>query len=211
MDECLARALFASLLALLLLGQPGLNRAHAQAGGADDRGILGDVLDASGLHSLVENLYSFRNAVLSRGGLDLELLNWLTPSYTELSRSLISLPTWSLFRFLILPAAIVVSACFSLYSQTGLLGAVLTAGFLIGLIYVFPVFLLIEAFSKTGFVALHGRRMLTILVLLTAVSMLILLFAYAYRNIPMIFSSFVMLVFTACFAWFLPILLYYQY
>jgi len=210
MDGCLARVLFASLLALLLLSQPGLNRARAQAGGSNDRGILGDVLDASGLHSLVENLYSFRNTVLSRGGLDLELLHWFTASYAGLSRSLVSLPAWSFFRFLILPAAIVVSACFSLYTQTGLLGAVLTAGFLIGLIYVFPVFLLAEAFSKTGFVTLHGRRMLTILVLLTAVSMLILLFAYAYRNIPMIFSSLVMLVFTTCFAWFLPILLYYR-
>jgi len=202
--------LFASALALLLLGQPGLNRAHAQAGGAADRGILGDVLDAAGLHGLVENLYSFRNTVLSRGGLDWEFLNWLTPSYTELSRSLISLPAWSLFRFILLPAAIVVSTCFSLYLQIGLLGAVLTAGFLIGLIYVFPVFLVVEVFSKIGLVAVYGRRMLTILVLLTAVSMLILLFAYAYRNIPMIFSSFIILVFTACFAWFLPILLYYQ-
>jgi hypothetical protein len=62
----------------------------------------------------------------------------------------------------------------------------------------FPVFLLTEAFSKTGIVASHGRRFLAILLLLKDVSTLILLFPYAYRNIPMIFSSLVMLVSTTC-------------
>jgi len=64
----------------------------------------------------------------------------------------------------------------------------------------FPVFLLTEAFSKTGIVASHGRRFLAILLLPKGVSTLILLFPYAYRNIPMIFSSLVMLVSTTCLA-----------
>ena len=202
--------LFASAFALLLLNQAGLSRVCAQADGAVGRGVIGDVLDAAGLHNLVENLYFFRNTVASRGGLDSEFLNWLSPSYASLSRSLLSLPGWSLLRLVFLPAAVAVSACFSLYLQIGLVGAVLTAGLLTGLMYVFPVLLVLEAFSKTGLVALHGRGMLRILILLAAASMLMLLFAYAYRLIPVILFSFIMLFSTACFAWFLPILLYYR-
>ncbi|MGB9717427.1 MAG: hypothetical protein ACPL4E_03155 [Thermoproteota archaeon] len=201
--------LFASAFALLLLNQ-GLSRVCAQAEGAADRGVIGDVLDAAGLHNLVENLYFFRNTVASRGGLDSEFLNWLTPSYASLSRSLLSLPGWSLLRFIFLPAAVALSTCFSLYLQIGLVGAVLTAGLLTGLMYVFPVFLVLEAFSKTGLVALHGREMLRILILLTVASMLMLLLAYAYRLTPVILLSFIMLFSTACFTWFLPILLYYR-
>ncbi|MBO3841594.1 MAG: hypothetical protein FGF48_04175 [Candidatus Brockarchaeota archaeon] len=203
------RLLLASAFALFLLNQAGLNRVCAQVQDAADRGVLGDVLDAAGLHALVENLYFFRDAAVSGGGLDAEFLRWLTPSYAGLSRSLTSIPGWSFLRFLLLPAAIAVSTCFSLYIQIGLVGAVLTASLLIGLIYAFPIFLVLEAFSKTGLVAVHSRRMLAVLILLMVASMLTLLFAYAYRNIPMIFYSFAVLFFTACFAWFLPILLYY--
>lgn len=203
------RLLLASALALILLNQAGLNRVCAQIQDAVDRGVLGDVLDAAGLHTLVENLYFFRDTAAKGGGLDSEFLKWLTPYYADLSRKLVSLPGWTFLRFLFLPAAVVVSTCFSLYLQIGLVGAVLTASLLIGLMYVFPVFLVLEAFSKTGLVAVHSRRMLAVLILLTIVSMLTLLFAYAYRSIPLLFYSFTILFFTACFAWFLPILLYY--
>ncbi|MCX8183368.1 MAG: hypothetical protein N3F08_02990 [Crenarchaeota archaeon] len=203
------RLLLASAFALILLNQAGLNRVCAQTQDSTNRGVLGDVLDAAGLHALVEKLYFFRDTAVKEGGLDSEFLKWFTSSYVEVSRSLMKLPGWSFLRFLFLPAAIVVSTCFTLYLQIGLVGAVLTASLLIGLIYIFPVFLVLEAFSKTGLVAVHSRRMLTVLILLTIVSMLTLLFAYAYRSIPLIFYSFAILFFTACFAWFLPILLYY--
>lgn len=203
------RLLLASAFALFLLNQAGLNRVCAQVQDSADRGVLGDVLDAAGLHTLVEKLYFFRDNAVKAGGLDSEFLKWLTTHYADLSRRLVSLPGWSFLRFLLLPAAIAVSTCFSLYLQIGLVGAVLTASLLIGLMYAFPIFLVLEAFSKTGLVAARSRGMLTVLILLTIVSMLTLLFAYAYRNIPMIFYSFTILFFTACFTWFLPILLYY--
>jgi hypothetical protein len=206
----LAQLLLASAFALILLNPKSLNRVCAQVQDVADRGVLGDVLDAAGLHSLVEKLYFFRDTAVSRGGLDSEFLKWFIPLYEELSRSLRSLPGWFFLKLLLLPAAIVVSTCFSLYLQTGLAGAVLTSGFLAGLIYAFPAFLLLEAFSKTGLVAVHNRAMLTILILLVIASMLMLLFSYAYRSIPMVFYSFITLFFTACFAWFLPILLYYS-
>lgn len=199
--------LLASALAFILL----LNTVSAHADGpAFNRGVLGDVLEAAGLRSLVETLHFFRSMVVGRGGLDSEFLSWLTPTYADLSRSLLNLPAWSILRFMFLPAAIVVSLCFSLYLQIGLLGAVLTAWFLIGLVYVFPIFLLVEAFSKTGLVATHSKKMLMLLLLLAVASMLSLLFAYGYHNIPAIFYSFIILGITLCFAWFLPILLYYQ-
>lgn len=203
------RLLLASAFALFLLNQAGLNRVCAQVQDSADRGVLGDVLDAAGLHTLVEKLYFFRDNAVKAGGLDSEFLKWFTTHYADLSRRLVSLPGWSFLRFLLLPAAIAVSTCFSLYLQIGLVGAVLTASLLIGLMYAFPIFLVLEAFSKTGLVAARSRGMLTVLILLTIVSMLTLLFAYAYRNIPMIFYSFTILFFTACFTWFLPILLYY--
>lgn len=212
MDGRLTHVLLASALVyMLLLNMVGVNSVSAQAGGpTSNRGVLGDVLEAAGLRSLVENLYFFRSMVVGRGGLDSGFLSWFTPIYADLSRSLLSLPAWSILRFVFLPAAIVVSVCLFLYLQIGLLGAVLTIGFLMGLIYVFPIFLAIEAFSKTGLVATHSKKMLTLLLLLAIGSTLSLLYAYGYHNIPAMFYSFIILSITLCFSWFLPILVYYQ-
>ncbi len=212
MGRRLAQVLFASTLAfILLLNRASVNRVSAQADNpVSNRGVIGDVLDSVRLSNLVENLYFFRNMVVSRGGLDSQFLNWFMPFYAGLSGNLLNLPAWPIIRFIFLPAAVVLSVCLSLYPQIGLLGAVLTAGFLIGLIYVFPIFLVIEVFSKTGLIAKHSKTLLVMLLLLTIASTLSLLFAYGYYNMLVLFCSFVMLSATLCFAWFLPILLYYQ-
>lgn len=212
MDRCLIMMLMVTaLLAVLPVSQIGVIVISAQAGNeTSSRGVLGDVLDAVKLQSLVENMYSFKNRVADRGGLDSEFLNWLTPIYSDFSKSLLGLPIWPITRFIVLPAAIAISICLPLYSQTGTLGVVLTAGFLTGLIYMLPLFLIIEVFSKTGLVATHGKTMLKMLLILILVSDLCLLVAHATHNVQVLFSSYVMFFAATWFTWFLPILLYYR-
>jgi hypothetical protein len=111
---------------------------------------------------------------------------------------------------MVLPAAMVLSTCLPLYPQAGILGIVLTAGFLTGLVYVFPILLIIEIFSKTGLVATHGKTMLKILLILLAASAFCLLLAYAASSAPILFSAYVMFLATMWLTWFLPILLYYR-
>ncbi|MEM3712728.1 MAG: hypothetical protein QXR97_04235 [Thermoproteota archaeon] len=176
---------------------------------ASSRGIFGDVLDTVKLHNLVENIYSFRDRINYRRGPDLELLNWLLPGYKSFSRILLGSPLWPL-KLVFLPAAIIISSVLPLYSQIGLIGVVLASGFLTGMIYMLPLFLLIETFSKTGLVAIHGRTMLRLLLALLAVSTIFLLIAYGYPNAPLLFSSYLMLIFTLWFTWFLPLFLYYK-
>jgi hypothetical protein len=200
-----------ALLATLSLSRMGVSIVSAQAENATfSRGVLGDVLDAVKLQSLVENIYVFRSRVAERGGLDSDFLNWLTPMYSGFSKSLLGFPIWSIIRFAVLPAAIVLSTCLPLYPQAGILGVVLTAGFLTGVVYMLPIFLIIEVFSKTGLVATHGKTMLKILLILVVVSGFCLLFAYATNNFPVLFSSYVMFFVAMWFIWFLPILLYYR-
>lgn len=200
-----------ALLAVLSVNRIGVIVVSAQAGNeTSSRGVLGDVLDAVKLQGLVENIYAFRNRVADRGGLDSEFLNWLTPMYSGFSKSLLGFPIWPIIRFIALPAAIAISTCLPLYPQTGILGVVLTAGFLTGLIYMLPLFLIIEVFSKTGLVATHSKMMLKMLLILIVVSDLCLLFAHATHNVQVLFSCYVMFFATTLFAWFLPILLYYR-
>ena len=175
---------------------------------ASSRGMLGDVLDTIGLHGLVENLYSFRNRVIYRGGLDYEFYQWLLPRYREFSRAVLESPLWPL-KLVLLPAALVISSCLTLYPQAGMLGVVFASGFLTGMVYMLPLFLIIEVFSKVGLVAMHGKTMLKMLLVLFIISTLILLIAYGYPNAPLLFSAYVILTATLWFTWFLPILLYY--
>jgi hypothetical protein len=200
-----------ALLATLSLSRMGVSIVSAQADNATfSRGVLGDVLDAVKLQSLVENMYRFRSSVAERGGLDSDFLNWLTPIYSGFSKSLLGTPIWPIIRFTVLPVAIVLSTCLPLYPQAGILGVVLTVGFLTGLVYMLPLFLIIEVFSKTGLVATHGKTMLKILLVLIVVSDFCLLLAHAIRSAPVLFSSYAMFFATMWLIWFLPILLYYR-
>lgn len=176
---------------------------------ASSRGIFGDVLDMVGLHNLVENMYSFRNRINYGGGPDSELLNWLLPGYKSFSRSVLESPLWPL-KLVFLPAAVVVSSVLPLYSQVGLIGIALASGLLTGMIYILPLFILIETLSKTGLVAIYGKTMLRLILVLFAVSAILLLIAYGYPNVLLLFSSYLVLVFTLWFACFLPIVFYYN-
>jgi len=183
---------------------------YAQYGGeASPRGLFGDVLDMVRLHGLVENMYMFRDRVFSKGGLDSELLNWLIPHYISFSKTILESPIWPLKLFF-LPASIIISFCLPLYSQAGLVGVVLASGLLTGLVYALPLFLIIETFSKIGLVAMHGRIMLKILLILLLVSAVVLLVAYGHPNPPLLFSAYLLLTATLWFASFLPIVIYYK-
>ncbi len=209
MDERLVWTVIVAILLAIPLEKVACQRAYAQAeSDASSRGILGDVLDTIGLHGLVENLYSFRTKVIYSSGLDNEFLQWLLPYYREFSRAVLESPLWPL-KLVLLPAALVISSCLPLYPQTGLLGVVFASGFLTGMVYVFPLFLIIEVFSKVGLVAMHGKTMLKTLPVLFIISALILLIAYGYPNAPLLFAAYVILTATLWFTWFLPILLYY--
>lgn len=212
MDRSLIMMLLAtSLLATLSINGIGVSIVSAQAENeTSSRGVLGDILNAVKLQGLVENMYRFRSSVKDRGGLDSEFLNWLTPIYSGFSKSLLSFPIWPIIRFTVLPAAMVLSTCLPLYPQTGILGVVLTAGFLTGLVYMFPILLIIEVFSKTGLVATHGKTMLKILLILIVASDFCLLLAHAASSAPVLFLSYIMFLATMWLIWFLPILLYYR-
>lgn len=212
MDRSLIMILMVTaLLVVLSVSCAGISVVSAQAENETaSRGVLGDVLDAVKLQGLVENMYTFRSRVTDRGGLDSDFLSWFTPMYSSFSKGLLNFPIWSVIRFIVLPAAILLSTCLPLYLQTGILGVVLTTGFLTGLVYMFPIFFAIEVFSKTGLVATHGKTMLKILLILLAVSDFCLLFAHATSNAPILFLSYVMFFATMWLIWFLPIILYYR-
>ncbi|MEM2087963.1 MAG: hypothetical protein QXF52_04735 [Thermoproteota archaeon] len=210
------RSLIMMLMVTTLLVALSVNRIEVSVVSAQaenetaSHGIVGDVLDAAKLQNLVENMYAFRSRVTDRGGFDSAFLSWFTPIYSSFSKGLLNSPVWSVIRFIFLPAAIVLSTCLPLYPQTGIIGVVLTTGFLTGLVYMFPILFAIEILSKTGLVATHGKTMLKILLVLLAVSAFCLLFAHATSNAPVLFSSYVMFFVTMWFTWFLPILLYYR-
>ncbi|MBO3799623.1 MAG: hypothetical protein FGF52_00985 [Candidatus Brockarchaeota archaeon] len=209
MDERLVWTVIVAILLIVPLEKAVCQREYAQAEyNTFPRGILGDVLDTTRLHGLVENLYTFRNRVTHRGGLDYEFLQWLLPRYREFSRAVLGSPLWPL-KLVLLPAAIIISSCLPLYPQTGLLGVVFVSGFLTGMVYALPLFLIIEVFSKVGLTAMHGKTMLKILLVLFIISALILLIAHGYPNAPLLFSAYAILTATLWFTWFLPILLYY--
>lgn len=200
-----------ALLVVFSVNRIGVSVVSAQAENETiSRGVLGDVLDAVKLQSLVENMYAFRSRVTDKGGFDSDFLSWFIPIYSSFSKGLLNSPIWPVIRFTVLPIAIVLSTCLPLYPQTGILGVVLTTGFLTGLVYMFPILFAIEVFSKTGLVATHGKTMLKILPVLLAVSAFCLLFAHAASNTPVLFLSYVMFSATMWFTWFLPILLYYR-
>lgn len=206
----LAWIMVITVLTIILTISSFSRRAQAQPEyEAPSRGIFGDILDTVKLHSLVENMYSFRNRVFYRGGSDSELLNWLIPRYRSFSETILKSPLWPIKLFF-LPAAVVVSSILPLYPQIGLVGIALASGLLTGMIYMLPLFLIIETFSKTGLVAMHGKTMLKILPVLFAASIVLLLIAYGYPNALLLFSSYLVLIFTLWFTWFLPIVLYYR-
>lgn len=198
-----------TVLTIILTISSFSRRAQAQPGHETPRGIFGDILDTVKLHSLVENMYSFRNRVFYKGGPDSELLNWLIPRYRGFSETILKSPLWPI-KLVFIPAAVVVSSIMPLYPQIGLVGIALASGLLTGMIYILPLFLIIEIFSKTGLVAVHGKTMLKILSMLFAASAILLLVAYGYPNALLLFSSYSMLIFTLWFTWFLPIVLYYR-
>jgi hypothetical protein len=209
MKETLSRVVIVIILLAVFLGG-FTNRAFAQADYESfSRGILGDVLDAVGLHGLVENMYSFKKMVRYRGGADFELLSWLLPIYRSFSKWILESPLWPV-KLVFLPAALLIAYCLPLYSQVGFLGVVLASGLLTGAFYMLPLFLTIEFLSKIGFVALHGKTMLKILLVLLVASAILLLFAYGYPSVPILFSSYALLAATLWFMWFIPILLYYR-
>lgn len=209
MDERLVWTVIVAILLAIPLEKVACQRACSQAEyDTFLRGILGDILDTTGLHGLVENLYAFRNRIVQRGGLDYEFLQWILPHYREFSRAALGSPLWPL-KLVLLPAAIVISFCLPLYPQAGLLGVVFVSGFLTGMVYALPLFLIIEVFSKVGLTAMHGKTMLKMLLTLFIISALILLIAYGYPNAPLLFSAYIILTATLWFTWFLPILLYY--
>ncbi|MEM2246814.1 MAG: hypothetical protein QXM51_01625 [Thermoproteota archaeon] len=197
-------------LTIILTMSPFSRRVQAKPEhDVPSRGIFGDILDTVKLHSLVENMYSFRNRVFQRSGPDSELLNWLLPRYRSFSETVLKSPLWPI-KIVFLPAAIVISSILPLYPQIGLIGVALASGLLTGMIYMLPLFLIIEKFSKTGLVAMHGKTMLKTLPILFVASAILLLIAHGYPNALLLFTSYLMLVFTLWFTWFLPIILYYM-
>jgi len=210
MKEKQAWRIFATVLLIVFTASYFSRSAYAQVDyEASQRGIFGDVLDTANLHGLVENMYSFRDSVLRGEGPDSELLKWLIPHYRGFSRTIMGSLFWPL-KFFFLPIALIVSSFLPLYQQIGLVGVALASGFLTGMVYMLPLFLLIEVFSKTGLVAMHGKTMLKLLTVFFLVSAILLLIAYGYPNALLLFSSYLVLIATLWFAWFLPIVLYYE-
>ncbi|MCS7138792.1 MAG: hypothetical protein NZ873_01895 [Crenarchaeota archaeon] len=199
-----------TILTVIFMISSFYKRIRAQAESeTSSRGLFGDILDAVKLHNLVENMYYFRKRIASEEGPDSELFNWLLPGYRSFSNAILRSPFWIL-KLLFLPAAIVISSLLPFYSQIGLIGIAFSSGLLTGMFYALPLFLLIEIFSKTGLVAIHGKTMLKLLLILFIVSAFLLLVAYGYPNAPLLFSSYLILIFTLWFTWFLPIVLYYN-
>ncbi|MGQ9479297.1 MAG: hypothetical protein ACUVQ0_04645 [Thermoproteota archaeon] len=193
------------LLITLCLSQAGSRFSQSNEG---SRGILGETLEWAGLSNLLQNLYDFKSSVLSRAGLDSDILNWLMPYYSGFSRSVLTLGVFT--KIIALPTAVVTAICLPLYPQSGILGVVSAIGLLTGFIYIFPLFLVVEYFSKLGIIATYDKLLIIILMILASSSAFCILFAYALNNFLILLSSLILLTATTWFLWFFPILIYYH-
>lgn len=200
-----------AIVAILSSNLTGTSMVFAQSGNeTPSRGVFGDALDMLRLHGLIKNMYEFKERVFVRGGFEANFLSWVISLYSGFSKIVLGSPIGIAIKTIALPFALITSICLPLYPQLGMLGVVLAICFLTGLVYAFPLFLIVEAFSKVGLITIYGKSMLIALLMLAAISTLSMLYGYGYYNVQAFFASCLLMLITTWFAWFLPIFLYYR-